>query len=118
VFRELDSPLPVIDAYRRNLQRGYVALLTQRINQRDVTDDTRPLFRGELVLLSEGISRALPGAAKRETRLHLEDLQHQIQMALDPRFQLTAPPAQRSNAAFGPGLDGDCWPDISIGTNH
>jgi Met-zincin/Domain of unknown function (DUF5117)/Domain of unknown function (DUF5118) len=117
VFRELESPSPVIDAYRRNLQRGYVALLAQRINQRDVSDDTRPLFRGELNLLSDEISRALPKTAKRETRLHLEDLQHQIEMALDPRFQLAAPPAQRNNAAFGPGLGGDCWPDISIGIN-
>jgi len=50
---------PSIDAYRRNLQRGYVELLAARINVRGVADDTRPLFRGELKMLNGEIARAL-----------------------------------------------------------
>lgn len=117
IFQELKSASPSIDAYRRNLQRGYVELLAARINVRGVADDTRPLFRGELKLLNEEIARALAKPVKRETRAHLEDLEDRIAVALDPRAQVPAPtpPRPARTVGFGAGLDGlDCWPDISI----
>jgi hypothetical protein len=123
IFQELRAASPNVDAYRRNLQRGYVELLAGRMNQRGVTDDTRPLFRGELKLLNEDISRSLPKMARGETRLHFEDLRDQIAMALDPRFQVPATQgAAVSFSAFdAEGADanapiavGTCWPDYSI----
>ncbi len=114
VFRELETASPSIDAYRRNLQRGFVELLAGRIDRAGVADDTRPLFRGELKLLHEEISRALPKTVNRETRLHLEDLRYRIEKTLDPRFQPAVAQTPRTRtAAFGVGED--CWPDISIG---
>jgi hypothetical protein len=93
------------------------------MNQRGVTDDSRPLFRGELKLLNEDISRSLPKMARGETRLHFEDLRDQIAMALDPRFQVPATQgAVVSFSAFdadgadvnAPIAPGNCWPDYSI----
>ncbi|MGA2716215.1 MAG: zinc-dependent metalloprotease [Bryobacteraceae bacterium] len=112
IFRELKMASPSIDAYRRNLQRGYVELLAARISLRGVSDDTRPLFRGELKLLNEEIARALPKTAGRETRSHLEDLRDRIALALDPRFQVPAAPAPAARPVSFDDLG--CWPDISI----
>src|SRR5665213_901668 len=117
VFRELETPSPKIDAYRRNLQRGYVELLAGRITKTGVSDDTRPLFRGELNLLRAEISRALPKTMERETRLHLEDLRYRIDMALDPRFQVTAVQAPGTRATSS-GIGENCWPDVSIGVGR
>ena len=116
IFKELKMTSPAIDAYRRNLQRGYVELLAARINVRGVADDTRPLFRGELKLLNEDIARALPKTVKRETRSHLEDLQDRIVMALDPRFQVPAAPAPPAPAGWLRRWFRwlNCWPDTSI----
>ena len=112
IFRELRNAAPSIDAYRRNLQRGFVGLLADRVNQRGVADDTRPLFRGELKTLSDDIAAALPKVVHRETRLHLEDLSDQIAKALDPRFQVVSATPARA-ATVRTGLL-DCWPDVSI----
>ena len=113
VFRELDSSAPQIDAYRRNLQRGYVELLSERINSRFTSDDSRPLLRGELKSLSGQLTAAAGKASNRETRLHIEDLKDQIVKALDPKFQ---PPV--STISFFPifSLDGmeSCWQDYAI----
>ena len=113
IFRELRSGSPSIDAYRRVIcSAGHVGLMADRINQRGVGDDTRPLFRGELKALSGEIAAALPKAVHRETRLHLEDLSDQIAKALDPRFQVVS-----AAPAVAPVRSGilDCWPDVSIG---
>ena len=46
-----------IDAYRRNLQRAYLDLLSEKLNGRaPVTDDQRPFIRGELRALNLTIS--------------------------------------------------------------
>ena len=113
MFRELDSSAPQVDAYRRNLQRGYVELLSERINTRGVNDDSRPLFRGELKALSSQLTTAMPKASNRETKLHLEDLKDQIAKALDPKFQ---PPAPTGLIIFPVRtFDENCWPDFAIG---
>ena len=114
VFKELDSAAPQVDAYRRNLQRSYVELVGGRINSMFITDDSRPLFRGELKSLANQLTAAIPKASNRETKLHLEDLKDQIAKALDPKFQA---PLGTSNFLFPVrGLDGMelCWPDYSI----
>ncbi len=113
VFKELEAASPAIDAYRRNLQRGYVELLSERINSR-TSDDSRPLFRGELKSLSAQLGAAAAKASTRETKLHLEDLKDQIAKALDPKFQPSAPATGLTFPARG--FDGNltCWPDYSI----
>ena len=49
------------------------------------TSDIRALFRSELTALDGSIKAALPRAANRETRAHLEDARDQIDKILHPR---------------------------------
>jgi hypothetical protein len=123
VWREIDSPSARIDAYRRNLQRAYIDLMSDRLNGRlPVTDDQRGLIRGELRALSQDLARVIPRTSDRATRVHLEDARDQIAKALDPKF---APPAPAGPALpFGlPFMDDMmnvdeeplvCWPDYII----
>ena len=56
IFQELKMASPAIDAYRRNLQRGYVELLAARINVRGVADDNAARCSGaKLKILNEEI---------------------------------------------------------------
>jgi hypothetical protein len=112
---------PVIDAYRRNLQRAYIETLGDRINGRAATaDDARAFFRGELKTLDSDLKAALSKTTDRPTRLHIEDVQTQIAHALDPAIQAQpgAAPAGRPGTSFD---DFDvtiapdaCWVDYSI----
>lgn len=120
VFSEIYTPSVKIDAYRRNLQRGYLELISGRLNgAARVSDDQRPMFRGELKTLSSEAAAALPRAADRDTRLHLEDVRDQIARILDPRFQPAPPvlpriPPVPISASDGPDTGDDCWPDYAI----
>jgi len=119
IWSELDAPAPKVDAVRRNLQRSYISLLSDKLNSRTpVTDDTRALVRGELRSLQAAISAAMGKTADRFTRFHLEDARDQIARALDPKF---LPPAPAGPQASPFGADDDpsvepltCWPDYSI----
>lgn len=115
VWSELDAASVKIDPYRRNLQRAYLGLMSDKLNGRvPATDDSRPLARGELRALDQSVRRSLIKASDRTTRLHLEDVRDQIAKILDPKFVAPAAPA-----AGGPGgqagLDGEeCWPDYIV----
>ncbi len=122
VWGELNGTGAVkVDAYRRNLQRGYLDLLGDKLNGRAaVTDDQRPFIRGELRALNTDVAKALLRTTDRATRMHLEDAKDQIAKILDPKF---AAPAPAAADLFGRlGLDGEedweemlgCWPDHSI----
>jgi hypothetical protein len=115
-----DAP-PVVDAYRRNLQRAYVETLADRINGRTAaSDDARAFFRGELKTLDADLKGALPKTADRATRLHIEDIQTQIAHALDPAIQAQpgAAPAGRTGTSldeFDVTVAPDaCWFDYAI----
>ncbi len=123
VWSELNGTGAVkVDAYRRNLQRGYLDLLGDKLNGRAaVTDDQRPFIRGELRALNADLTKALLRTSDRATRMHLEDARDQIAKILDPKFAQPAPAAGAT--LFGrPGLDGEelqdenlgCWPDYSV----
>ena len=126
IWRELDGRQQQIriDAYRRNLQRGYISLMDDKLNGRQaVTDDSRPFIRGELRALDTAVAQSLVRATDRATRLHLQDARDQIAKALDPKF---APPAPATptgspfsavgadNSTFDPFGDNgvlNCWRD-------
>ncbi|PYT04776.1 MAG: hypothetical protein DMF60_14200 [Acidobacteria bacterium] len=129
IWRELEAPSVRIDAYRRNLQRAYLELLSEKLNGRaPVVDEQRPFLRGELRSLNQMIARAMLHATDRATRLHLEDSKDQIAKALDPKFAAQAP-AATAQFPFGRGADefsdssadpSDpnaplmCWPDYAV----
>jgi len=125
IWREIAAGPVHIDAYRRNLQRGYIDLLAGKLNGRTpVTDDYRGLIRAELRDLSAALGVASARATDRETRAHLADARDQIAKALDPKF---APPAPATPTGFPFGFEEganpdsfenfsflDCWPDYAI----
>ena len=114
IFQEIYGANPKVDAYRRNLQRGYLDVIAGRLNGTvRANDDERPLLRGELRLLAGDVSAALPKTTDRNTKLHLEDLRDQITKILDPKFQpstgtiVVAPLI----TVDGESEAGPCWPD-------
>jgi hypothetical protein len=89
LWTELDGGGRVsVDVYRRNLQRGYLDLVDARLNPpapaegetpARVLSDVRPVLRGDLRWLRERLASALPRAADEITRLHIADLQEEVE---------------------------------------
>jgi len=101
-FSELAAPRVAVDAYRRNLQRAFVELMDAKLNPPPaptragpmfpgfrppppLPGDARALIRSELKDLDTALRLALPKAANRETRAHIEDLRFRIDRALNPK---------------------------------
>ena len=102
IWSELDAVQVNIDPYRRNLQRTYLDMLSDRLNGANaVSDDQRAYYRGELRSLTATIQAAIPKAANRQTRLHLEDSRDQIGKILDPKFAPAAPAGARGQRGGG-----------------
>jgi hypothetical protein len=119
IFGEIYAPSVKIDAYRRNLQRAYLDLMSTRLNgTQRVNDDQRPMFRGELKTIAADAGVALARTTDRDTRLHLDDLRDQIAKILDPKYQLANPPPVPAIIVPLSMLDerGDifCWTDYAI----
>ena len=122
IYTELSSPAPKVDAYRRNLQRAYLELLGNLLNQApapsmaagglgmsalavNASDDTRGAVRAEL----KAIQALATKAAAKGPRTHLEDLKDQITKILDPsKAGSSAAPA--AAAAPARRVDATCWP--------
>jgi hypothetical protein len=102
VWTELSESRVSIDPYRRTLQNEFLTQLDRKLNPSaapatpvpqfpgftppaPLLADARNELRGELVALRGEIRRAIPRAADRETRLHLEGADHQIGKILDPK---------------------------------
>ena len=115
IFGEIYAPSVKIDAYRRNLQRAYLDLMSTRLNgAQRVNDDQRPMFRGELKTIAADAGAALARTTDRDTRLHLDDLRDQIAKILDPKFQLANPTPVPLIALPLSDSDTDCWTDYAI----
>ncbi|OEK05580.1 zinc-dependent metalloprotease [Roseivirga misakiensis] len=94
LFSELSSGA-VIDTYRRNLQRAFVARLEFMMNNdsnqfqaRQVSiaqSDIRPVVKAELKTLLRDVNGAMSKYSDRASRLHLEDLKDRINNILDPK---------------------------------
>jgi hypothetical protein len=102
VWTELNAPRVAPDAFRRNLQRMHVDMIGTKLNPPAPTPpssmpsgfsfpaptplpgEARALLRLELKDLDAAIGRAIPKAADRETRAHLEDTRLQIRDILEP----------------------------------
>ena len=106
VWAELAEGSCDIDVYRRNLQRAYLDIMNGKLNPptpaaaapagggggrgggagpAGTPSDARALIRGELRDLDAQIRAAIPKAANRMTRLHLEDMRNEIAKILDPK---------------------------------
>jgi hypothetical protein len=104
LWSELGRASVTIDPYRRELQRSYLtaaknkisppaftpppgipAQLLPQLGPARATSDIRALFRSELTALDTSLKAALPKAANRETRAHLEDARNEIDKILHPK---------------------------------
>ena len=106
IWAELAEGSCDIDVYRRNLQRAYLDIMDTKLNPpapaaaavpaggggrgggagpAGTPSDARALIRGELKELDAQIRTAIPKAANRMTRLHLEDMRNEIAKILDPK---------------------------------
>lgn len=106
IWSELGAPRVATDAFRRELQRSYLATVRVKVNPPSTpsgaggpggpggpggqagparsTSDIKAAFRSELRALDGAIQRALPRAADRVTRAHLDDARDQIRDILEP----------------------------------
>jgi hypothetical protein len=86
IWSELAAPARAISPYRRNTQRAYLDTIDNRLNGNAPPDpEVRALLRGELRTLRARLVSAIPLAADRASRVHLEDSRDQIDEMLDPR---------------------------------
>jgi hypothetical protein len=119
IWTELNNPAVKIDAFRRNTQRAYLEVMSEKLNGRTAAaDDSRALIRSELRTLDGNAKTALLKTTDRATKAHLEDVRDQIAKILDPKF--AAPAAAAAVGGQGRGLDEleiadeSCWPDYAI----
>ncbi len=98
IWKEVDRSVPLVDTYRRNLQRGYLErlayLMTEEFNSTftsyygttvDVSQsDIRPVVRGTLEELQREVSAAGRRARDKMTKYHLEDVYNRIDEILNP----------------------------------
>jgi hypothetical protein len=101
VWGELTQASPRIDVYRRNLQRAYIEAADRTINPPPLPQnasqqaqaqaaaargsDARALLRGELIELQRAVQGAVGRTGDPMTRLHLRDVNLEIQRILEPR---------------------------------
>jgi hypothetical protein len=119
IWRELEAAAVKVDPFRRNTQRAFLEVMSEKLNGRaPATDDTRGLARAELRAVDASARRALVKAADRATRVHLEDVRDQIARILDPKFAATGGggggnQGQPGFEDFGADID-ICWPDYAV----
>jgi len=90
IFSELVSTKPMIDLYRRNLQRTFVSTFGGKLTG---TGDGKAMARQTLVTLRGQVKTASGRAVDRATRAHLHDLLKAIDDQLDPKVTAAAPAA-------------------------
>ena len=92
VWRELTTPAPIIDPYRRNLQRAYLEAIQSRLRTEDESatpSDLRGVATGDLRELRATIGRALLKTKDEDTRTHLMDARVTIDRILTPPAVVT-----------------------------
>ncbi len=106
IWSELDAASVKTDVYRRNLQRAYIETMGTKLNPPPwsppqglppgffimppppLPGEARAIIRAELTDLDASIAKALPKAADRETKAHLQDSRYQISKILFPEKKL------------------------------
>jgi len=78
LFSELRQARPTIDLYRRDLQRGYVTLLTSSLSSTDGPSEFRVALKAGLGDLANKLDQAAKKVRDPQTRAHLRDLRATI----------------------------------------
>jgi hypothetical protein len=87
VWTELSDSNVRIDVYRRNLQRQYLAAADRYLTPPNPgsINDARPIVRSELQNLATAVQQGQARSTDPMTRLHLQDVEAEIERILDPR---------------------------------
>jgi hypothetical protein len=102
VWSELSGSSVKIDPYRRELQMNYITAMDRKVNPppaaaptpgapanpnapAPLSEDARSQVRGQLMALKAEIHAAIGKTGDRETRMHLENAEHRIGEALEPK---------------------------------
>ncbi|MDM4765571.1 zinc-dependent metalloprotease [Pelomonas sp. SE-A7] len=111
VFGELNSGAKIAPA-RRNLQRAYLELLGERLNQAGSSagDDSKPLVRAELIDLRGLLSAKAGGAGDRTQRAHLVAMADYIGKVLDPKMADNSSTGITTTVRVGIDSEQSCWP--------
>lgn len=87
VWKEVDSPLPKVDVYRRSLQRAYLKSIDGKVNGNNSTQtDLKSLERDDLSRLARRIDHALPKVEDHLTYAHLVDCRKDIEKILSGNY--------------------------------
>lgn len=78
LFRELKQAHPVIDLYRRDLQRSYVTLLMSRFSSSSGPSEFKVALRAGLTDLAIKLDQSVKKVRDPQTRGHLKDLKAAI----------------------------------------
>jgi hypothetical protein len=101
VFSEIYGGRLAIDGFRRELQNDFLNNFDTKLNPPEreanaqpqrrfgtprapLAEDAKSQIRGQLSILKADIQRAIPRAADRETKMHLQAAVHRIDEILDP----------------------------------
>ncbi|MDQ2987136.1 MAG: zinc-dependent metalloprotease [Armatimonadota bacterium] len=105
IWSELALTSPMVDAYRRNLQRGYLDIVDERLNGAGkTTSDLGPILLGDLKGLRSRLASALGKTSDQMTRLHFEASVRKIDEILMPRPPVIVTTAPAAGGGFrGPG---------------
>ena len=106
IWSELSSSSPNIDPFRRRLQNEYLTQIDRKLNPPTETaaagggrggggagaaaaeplfEDARSHLRGELIQLQSELKNAIARTTDRETKLHLQGVEHRITDILEPK---------------------------------
>ena len=135
VWSELSATKPMVDAYRRNLQRAYLDIVNNKLNAPATptpqglpagfaamflsSGDERSFYRAELSALNAQLGTALTRTTDKATRAHLEASRDHIAKILNPSFAGVAAPSSAANRQAMELLElfyspTSCWPDYTI----
>jgi hypothetical protein len=78
LFRELKEKSPVIDLYRRDLQRSYVSVLMNKFSSTEGSSEFLVALRAGLADLAGKLDQGMKKASDPRTRAHLKDLRAAI----------------------------------------
>jgi hypothetical protein len=85
LWQELDDKQPLIDVYRRHLQRVYLQHIVKPLSSgHGWQSDFRAVARGALQELAQRIDLSLAKVRDRMTVLHLQDCRREIETVLNP----------------------------------
>ncbi len=105
IWSELAAATPVVDTYRRNLQRGYLEIVDDRLNGAGKTStDLGPILLGNLRDLRSRLLAASARSTDTMSRLHFDASVRKIDEILMPRPPVIVTTAPAAGGGFrGPG---------------